>query len=61
VIVNTLNRDINAILNAPNLQDMWTRLALTVIGGSASDAERYFEAERQKWRKVIEAADIHIE
>jgi tripartite-type tricarboxylate transporter receptor subunit TctC len=60
-VVNTLNRDINAILNAPNLQEMWTRLALTVIGGSASDAEKYFEAERQKWRKVIEAANIHID
>ena len=40
---------------------MWTKLALTVIGGSAADAEKYFEAERQKWRKVIEAANIHID
>jgi tripartite-type tricarboxylate transporter receptor subunit TctC len=60
-VVNKLNRDINEILNASNLQEMWTKLALTVIGGSAADAEKYFEAERQKWRKVIEAANIHID
>ena len=40
---------------------MWTKLALTVIGGSASDAEKYLAAERPKWRKVIEAANIHID
>jgi tripartite-type tricarboxylate transporter receptor subunit TctC len=60
-VVNKLNRDINEILNASNLHEMWAKLALTVIGGSAADAEKYFEAERHKWRKVIEAADIHID
>jgi hypothetical protein len=32
-----------------------------VIGGSGADADRYFEAERDKWRKVINAANISVD
>jgi tripartite-type tricarboxylate transporter receptor subunit TctC len=60
-IVGKLNRDINAILGAGDLADVWKKLAVTVMGGSGADAEKYFEAERDKWRKVIDAANIHVD
>jgi len=60
-IVDKLNRDIDAVLRGPDLAEVWKKLAVNVIGGSGADAEKYFEAERVKWRKVIDAANIHIE
>jgi tripartite-type tricarboxylate transporter receptor subunit TctC len=60
-IVDKLNRDIDAILRAPDLAEVWKKLAVTVMGGSGSDAQKYFEAERVKWRQVIDAANIHID
>ena len=60
-IVDKLNRDINAILRAPDLAELWKKLAVTVIGGSGEDADKYFEVERDKWRKVINAANISID
>jgi tripartite-type tricarboxylate transporter receptor subunit TctC len=60
-IVDKLNRDIDAILRAPDLAEVWKKLAVNVMGGSGADAEKYFEAERVKWKKVIDAANIHID
>jgi tripartite-type tricarboxylate transporter receptor subunit TctC len=60
-IVDKLNRDINAILRAPDLAELWKKLAVTVMGGLGADADRYFEAERDKWRKVINAANISVD
>ena len=60
-IVDTLNRDINEILRASDLQDMWNSLALAIIGGSPQRATEFFGTEREKWAKVIATADIHVE
>jgi tripartite-type tricarboxylate transporter receptor subunit TctC len=60
-VVTRLNRDIDEILRAPGLQGMWKTLALTVIGGSAERAATFFESEREKWGKVIKAANIRLD
>jgi tripartite-type tricarboxylate transporter receptor subunit TctC len=60
-VVARLNRDIDDILRAPGLQGMWNTLALTVIGGAAERATTFFESEREKWGKVIKAANIRID
>jgi tripartite-type tricarboxylate transporter receptor subunit TctC len=60
-IVDKLNRDIDAILRAGDLAELWKKLAVTVMGGSGADADKYFAAERDKWRKVINAANISID
>jgi len=60
-IVDKLNRDISAILSAGELTELWKKLAVTVMGGSGAAAEKYFVAEREKWGKVIDAANIHID
>ena len=57
-IVNRLNRDIDAALKAPEFQETWKRLALSVMGGTREDAKRYFDSETVKWSKVIKAANI---
>jgi tripartite-type tricarboxylate transporter receptor subunit TctC len=59
-VVARLNRDIDDILRAPGLQDMWKTLALNVIGGSPERAAKFFDMEREKWGKVIKAANIRI-
>jgi tripartite-type tricarboxylate transporter receptor subunit TctC len=60
-IIDKLNRDINAILRAPDLAETWKKLAVTVMGGSGADADKYFAAERDKWRRVINAANISVD
>ena len=60
-IVDKLNRDIEAIFRAPDLAELWKKLAVTVMGGSGADAEKYFEVERKKWGKVINAANIQVD
>jgi tripartite-type tricarboxylate transporter receptor subunit TctC len=60
-IVAKLNRDIDAILRAPDLQDLWQTLALTVMGGTEERAASFFESERDKWGKVIKAANIYVD
>lgn len=57
--VNQLNHDINAILKAPDLEEVWKRLALSIIGGSPEDAKSFFDSETTKWSKVIKAGNIH--
>jgi tripartite-type tricarboxylate transporter receptor subunit TctC len=60
-VVNRLNRDINAILKAPELQETWKGLALSIIGGTPEEAKSFFASETIKWSKVIKAADIHAD
>ena len=45
--------------------DVFRRLSvnegLVMVGGPPEDLDRYFRAEEERWRKVIEAAGIKIE
>lgn len=59
--VAQFNADINEILRAPDLQDTWKSLALTVMGGSPEEGSRFVAAETVKWKKVIETAKIKAE
>jgi len=60
-VVERLNKDINEILRAPDLQETWKALALTVMGGSPDDGSRFVTAETVKWKKVIDTAQIRAE
>jgi tripartite-type tricarboxylate transporter receptor subunit TctC len=59
--VAQLNRDINEILRAPDLQETWKGLALNVMGGSPEEGAKFVASETVKWRKVIETANIRAE
>lgn len=56
--VAQLNRDINEILRAPDLQETWRKLALDIMGGTPEEASAYVAAETTKWNKVIQTARI---
>lgn len=60
-VVARLNRDIQDVLKADDLQETWIKLALSVIGGSPDDGRRFVAAETVKWKKVIEQAHIRAE
>jgi tripartite-type tricarboxylate transporter receptor subunit TctC len=59
--VDQYNLDINDILKAPDLQDTWKSLALNVMGGTPSDAKKFFISESIKWKKVIQSGGIKAE
>ena len=56
-----LNKDINEILHAPDLQELWKGLALNIMGGTPEEGARFVAAETVKWKKVIEVAGIRAE
>lgn len=57
-IIQKLNADMNAFLSAPDMQQRWRELGVTVIGGSPEAAAKYFAAETEKWNGVIRTAKI---
>lgn len=59
--VAQLNKDINEILHAPDLQDTWKSLALNIMGGTPEEGARFVASETVKWTKVIQTAHIRAE
>jgi tripartite-type tricarboxylate transporter receptor subunit TctC len=60
-IVGKLNREINAALTDAKAQARLEDLAGVVISGSPADFGQLIGAEIEKWRKVIQAANIKPE
>lgn len=60
-VVDRFNKDINEILRAPDLQETWKSLALTVMGGTPAEGSRFVASETVKWKKVIDTAQIRAE
>jgi len=57
-IVDLLQREISAIVNAPDVKARLLELGIEASGNSQADFAAYVKAEVSKWRKVI--ADAHI-
>ena len=60
-IVEFLNREINAVLAMPEVKQAFAKIATQPVGGSSADTEKFFNAERGKWREVIKTANIAME
>jgi tripartite-type tricarboxylate transporter receptor subunit TctC len=60
-IIEFLNREINAVLAMPEVQQEFAKIAVQPVGGSAADTQKFFHAERDKWRAVIKSANIAVE
>lgn len=60
-IVNLLNREINAALEDPALQETMLKNGLEVSSGSAQDFALYLDKEYQRWGKIIRDAKIRID
>src|SRR5262249_36535858 len=57
-IVEFLNGEINAVLAMPEGQQEFAKIAVQAVGGCPADPEKFFNAERDKWRAVIKGANI---
>jgi tripartite-type tricarboxylate transporter receptor subunit TctC len=60
-IVEFLNHEINAVLAMPEVKQEFAKIAVQPVGGSTADTEKFFNAERDKWRGVIKSANIAME
>ena len=61
MIVDRLNREINASLANSKMKEKLADLGGTVLGGSAAEFGTFVAAEIDKWGKVIRAASVKPE
>jgi tripartite-type tricarboxylate transporter receptor subunit TctC len=57
-IVDMLNKEINAGLADPKMQDRFAQLSSTAMPGSPADFGKFVAEETQRWGKVIQTAGI---
>ena len=58
-IVDLLQKEISAIVNAPDIKARLSELGVEAEGDSSADFAAYVKAEIAKWKKVIEDAKIN--
>jgi tripartite-type tricarboxylate transporter receptor subunit TctC len=61
IVVDELNRAINAALNDPKLKTRLVDLGGTLLAGSPADFSKLIADDTEKWGKVIRAANIKAE
>jgi tripartite-type tricarboxylate transporter receptor subunit TctC len=57
-VVDLLQKEISAIVNAPDIKARLLELGVEAEGNSSADFAAYVQSEIAKWKKVIEAAKI---
>jgi tripartite-type tricarboxylate transporter receptor subunit TctC len=60
-IVDKLNREINAVLKLPDIQQRFADLGVEPVGGTPRQFAEFVAAEVRKWTKVIQDAGIKAE
>jgi tripartite-type tricarboxylate transporter receptor subunit TctC len=60
-LVERLNKSIAQALHANELQEKLAGLGMGAVASSSVDAAKYVENERQKWGKVVKAANIRAD
>ena len=60
-IVDKLSSDLNGVLARPDVRERFMHDAAEPGGGTPQQFGRFIQDEIGKWRKVIKAADIHID
>lgn len=60
-IVQRLNREINAILQMPDMREAITSQASEPVGGTPEDFAAFIKAEATKWAAVVRRANIQPE
>jgi tripartite-type tricarboxylate transporter receptor subunit TctC len=58
VIVDKLNKEINAILADPKMKARFADLAFTVLPGSPAEFGQFIAEDAEKWRKVVKFAGL---
>ncbi|MDB5914631.1 MAG: hypothetical protein JWP22_3306 [Ramlibacter sp.] len=59
-IVDTINRDMQAVLQQPQVRERLQDLGFKVVGGSPSELTASLRAERQRYAQVIQTAGITL-
>ncbi len=57
-IVELLNREINKVLERPDIKESWLRQGANVMMMKPDEFGRYIEGEIERWAKVIKANNI---
>ncbi len=60
-VVGKLNREIVAALALPDVRERLLSMSTVPVGDSPQEFARFIRSERDKWAKVIKAADIRIQ
>lgn len=60
-IIDRLNKSAAKALQSDVFRRLSVNEGLVMVGGPPEELDRYFRAEQERWRKVIEAAGIRIE
>ena len=60
-VVNRLNREISAILRAPDVVQTFTDRGIEPVGNSTAEFRAFIEAESRRWLKVAQDAGVKPE
>jgi len=60
-IINTLNHEINLILNQPDAKESMVKLGLHISGGKPDKLEKIISKEVPKWVSVVQSRKISVE
>ena len=60
-IIERLNREINAVLKAPDIRERLVGMGAIPTGGTPEELEQVIRSETQKWKKVIELSGAKAE
>jgi tripartite-type tricarboxylate transporter receptor subunit TctC len=60
-IVQFLNREITEVLTLPEVKEQFAKIAVEPVGGSVADTAKFLTSERDKWRGVVQSANIAVE
>jgi tripartite-type tricarboxylate transporter receptor subunit TctC len=60
-IVRTLNREIVAIIRAPEIRERFSGMGFDVVGNTPEEFQAFIEAEVVKWGKVVRDANMYAD
>lgn len=60
-IVNKLSRDINRVLQLADTKERYNKLGFTVVGSTPEQFAAFNRSEIEKWRRVINFANVQLE
>lgn len=60
-IVNAINRAVDEALTSPETRPKLVLLGIDPAGGTPEDFSNFMKQERQRWQKVVRAANIPLE
>ena len=60
-VISKISTDVAKVLAANDVRDRFTSMGIETVGNSPAEFNQFFQAELNKWAKVIKATGIQIE